>query len=118
MREAVGTTAEQRQGGTSRGAGVNPARFWWRSEDASLSPDCYLVGTEEQDTEGEEQKTGGCCGLVPSAPSTVLRRELGDTLWLPSPATSQHAQSRVGRVSSCSVQADHCWFCFLQLCSH
>ena len=58
MREAVGTTSEQRQGGTSRGAGVNPARFWWRSEDASLSPDCYLVGTEEQDTEGEEQKTG------------------------------------------------------------
>ena len=58
MREAVGTISEQRQGGTSRGVGVNPAGFWWRSEDASLSPDCYLVGTEEQDTEGEEQKTG------------------------------------------------------------
>lgn len=58
MQDAVGTTCEQRQGGTSRGAGMNPVGLWWRSEGASLSPDCYFVGTEEQDTEGEEQKTG------------------------------------------------------------
>lgn len=46
--------------------------FGERSAGASHSPGCCFVGTEEQDEDGEEPKTGGCClmavGLFPVLP--------------------------------------------------
>lgn len=116
---AVGTTCEQRQGGSGRDAGMNPSRFWWRSEDASLSPGCYFVGTEEQDVEGEEQKTGKWVLWVGSQCSQYrAEEEAGRHTLIAQPPTSQYAKSSWGGGLELFMQADHCWFCFLQLCSH
>lgn len=100
---------------------MNPSGFWWRSEDASLSPDCYFVGTEEQGMEGEEQKTGKWVLRVGSQCSQYCaEKEAGRHTLVAQPHTSQHAKSSSGWGGGLELfmQADHCCFCFLQLCSH